>query len=739
ILMSTSAAISITTANNNNDEIPREISVTYLFDEPTISSIQIHNTVYDRIFMKNAPCIGNPGEPSLPAKGAYILLPPNCRVIDIKIHTRNRIYLGSGFRITPVGDPIPLAINGFPILKHGMNREYNHNNDNETIPGKLFDKIGIYSFRGYDILVLTLYPMEYNTSTGELFYFKEMKVSVEVVRDDTHTNSLFRGLEKDRSEIIKMIDNPEVVSMYPKNITGGKNNTFSSHYDLLIITTDQFKDDFEPLKEAHNNKGVKTIIKTLSDINNNRGDVTPGEIRTFIRNIYLENGIEYVLIGGDEDVIPAQELYVRAWIGGETTYMPSDIYYACLDGTYNYDGDDKWGEPNDGPGGGDVDLIAEVYVGRACVGNSNEVNNFVDKTIAYMENNESRSSTYNDRVLLVGELLWSDPPTWGGDYMDELINGSNANGYTTVGIPSSDYNITTLYDRDWPGNNWPTSEIIGHINNGLYIINHLGHSWYDYNMKMTNNDVLSYLTNDQYCFIYSQGCMAGGFDNPYGYDCIAEYFTVKTDHGAFAVVMNARYGWGVTGGTDGASHRFNREFWDAVFGEKIFSIGKANQDSKEDNLYRINQACMRWCYYETNLLGDPAVTFYNEDINNPPEKPDRPTGKKRGRVGESYTFTTVTIDPDGDQIYYKWSWGDGNMSNWLGPYNSGETVNVSYSWSKKGRYEVKVKSRDIHKAESEWSDPLVVNMPVDKVFFRQWLSALFNLLKTLFPNLFSIF
>ena len=79
------------------------------------------------------------------------------------------------------------------------------------------------------------------------------------------------------------------------------------------------------------------------------------------------------------------------------------------------------------------------------------------------------------------------------------------------------------------------------------------------------------------------------------------------------------------------------------------------------------------------------------------------------------------------------------MSNWLGPYNSGETVNVSYSWSKKGRYEVKVKSRDIHKAESEWSDPLVVNMPVDKVFFRQWLSALLNLLKTLFPNLFSIF
>jgi hypothetical protein len=35
----------------------------------------------------------------------------------------------------------------------------------------------------------------------------------------------------------------------------------------------------------------------------------------------------------------------------------------------------------------------------------------------------------------------------------------------------------------------------------------------------------------------------------------------------------------------------------------------ANQDSKEDNLYRINEECMRWCYYEINLFGDPTVSF----------------------------------------------------------------------------------------------------------------------------------
>ena len=28
--------------------------------------------------------------------------------------------------------------------------------------------------------------------------------------------------------------------------------------------------------------------------------------------------------------------------------MPADLYYACLDGPYNYDGDGNWGEPHDG-------------------------------------------------------------------------------------------------------------------------------------------------------------------------------------------------------------------------------------------------------------------------------------------------------------------------------------------------------------------------------------------------------
>ena len=105
-----------------------------------------------------------------------------------------------------------------------------------------------------------------------------------------------------------------------------------------------------------------------------------------------------------------------------------------------------------------------------------------------------------------------------------------------------------------------------------------------------------------------------------------------------------------------------------------------------------------------------------ESLNSAPEIPQKPEGPvgglfhKKVRVGNSYTYTTVTTDPDGDQVYYNWSWGDGIYSGWDGPYDSGVGVFGSHTWTEAGIYEVKVKAKDIHDAESDWSDPLTVEV-----------------------------
>ena len=97
--------------------------------------------------------------------------------------------------------------------------------------------------------------------------------------------------------------------------------------------------------------------------------------------------------------------------------------------------------------------------------------------------------------------------------------------------------------------------------------------------------------------------------------------------------------------------------------------------------------------------------------NNPPNKPSKPSGQIKGKIGQNYSYTTTTTDPDGDQLYYNWSWGDNTFSGWIGLYYSGENVNESHSWIKKGNYNIKVKAKDILGTESNWSDTLAFRMP----------------------------
>lgn len=132
---------------------------------------------------------------------------------------------------------------------------------------------------------------------------------------------------------------------------------------------------------------------------------------------------------------------------------------------------------------------------------------------------------------------------------------------------------------------------------------------------------------------------------------------------------------------------------------------------------------------------DMIFIVYGEGINNVlPDKPEKPSGPTNGEPGITYTFSTSTTDPDGNQLYYKWDWGDGNFSEWFGPFDSGETTYASYSWLQKDNYEIKVKARDIHGVPSGWSDSITLKMLKNKAFNIN----LFELLFERFPNLFLI-
>ena len=96
----------IVEGNTDDTEI---LQVTYNFDNPKISTIEINSDFYDRITIQDGYTASNSGEPNIPSKGANILLPPNSKVENIEVIGKNMIKLGETFDIEPTPKTIPIS------------------------------------------------------------------------------------------------------------------------------------------------------------------------------------------------------------------------------------------------------------------------------------------------------------------------------------------------------------------------------------------------------------------------------------------------------------------------------------------------------------------------------------------------------------------------------------------------------------------------------------------------------
>lgn len=387
--------------------------------------------------------------------------------------------------------------------------------------------------------------------------------------------------------------------------------------DYVIITSETLAPAFESLVAEKMSRGLAARIVTTEYIYANYAGTenhdNADKIRHYVADAYAHQGTEYVLLGGDTDVIPVRGVYgmVGSIVDNE---IPCDLYYAALEGTWDGDGDGIWGEANDGARGGDVDLTAEVYIGRAPVSTIAETSNFVAKTVDYDTTAQSNTMT----IVLAGEEL------------DWQTQGSVSGSIIQQSIPAG-YDVVTLYDTS--ASKWTTQQMIDLLNSSPNLVEHLGHSNDTCNARLSLADVAG-LTNSEYYFMYSQGCDAGSFDTE---DVAIGEAQVVSEHGAVAVIMNSRYGWYVPGNTPGASHNFAASFWDGVLNQGILHLGQANQYAKDANRFRVQSTGMdRWIYMELNLLGDPETS-----LQVGANTPDGTSGQIQG---------SVYNDADGDGV-----------------------------------------------------------------------------------------
>lgn len=104
------------------------------------------------------------------------------------------------------------------------------------------------------------------------------------------------------------------------------------------------------------------------------------------------------------------------------------------------------------------------------------------------------------------------------------------------------------------------------------------------------------------------------------------------------------------------------------------------------------------------------VWNFTTQPNQSPNQPSTPSGPTSVKIKQTATYTASTTDPEGDQIYYMWDWGDSTNTSWLGPYSSGYTIIGIHAWFNQGTFPVKIKAKDVYGHESPWSNSLLVGV-----------------------------
>jgi len=645
----TSTTGTLSLAQTSQDAITLE----YNFGEPVITK----KAEYDLLEIKGLELHHRTGAPIIPVRPVRVLIPFGKKVVDTRVTHLSERQLAGNYYLPPGQKPYALEQPGSAWKTRPDPKIYGRNN---PWPGRTRKVVGTQIKRGYRVFTVNLYPLQYNPVEGSVSFASRMRL--EIILADAPSSKAAKPTPATRALLNRRVDNPAVQRSYPseqltrQKLSAGPLLPLGGPYQYVIITDTTLKDasgpwNFQKLRDDKTAHGMPATIVTTDWIYSNYDGTRPDggtdsqtRIRNFLIDAYQDWGTEYVLLGGTDAIVPARMFWVDS-LGGDTDYMPVDMYYGCVDPpecSFDYDSDGKYGEPTDGVGGGDVDLYAEIYVGRAAVENATELENFIKKTLQY----DSTVSEYLCEVTMVGEYLgFGGASEYAKNSMEQIRLGGDYDGYFTNGFENHnqlnfyDFDTSTnLYDAD---GTWSKSELIDLMNEGKHIFNHLGHAGYTSVMKLGTSD-LSSLDNTDYFFAYSQGCKPGAFDTT---DCFAEEITAM-ENGAFAVVMNARYGYGRFNSTDGPSQRFARQFWDSMLGEDILELGRANQDSKEDNLWDINGGCIRWCYYELNLFGDPAMQMrFEETCDWLTIEPQQGTVGPDDTNDVNVTFNALELDP----------------------------------------------------------------------------------------------
>ncbi len=548
-----------------------EINTKVAFESYKLDQITIYtgnySVTFDTVTVDGCTNGGKAGEPSLPYYQLMFEIPNGKCFSCVKVNCKEEFVRCCDLRIVPCQNPIrpSLKTDKFTYTPPDP-RIYNRD---AFFPSVKFVE-SVESHRNGKKVYVNLYPIQYNPVQKHLVFNKMFDVT------------------------IQMIECPPPPA--PPEDPGIGND--KKRFDMVIISPEHFigfedgmDNDFADYAAWRTSQGYKTLCYPLENIlsdSKNIGRDIPERIRTFIRRAMIKWDIKYVLLGGNDEFIPTRMIPMLG------DMIACDTYYSCLDGTWDGNGNSIFGEMSFEMDD-DVDLDADVYVGRAPVGlNPCDMQAFISK---------NKNVSINKKIVQFG----ADPDdctkaSWLFDYMKNSIFPSayaklpfyDSTSFFNPGFISSKINMIKPQ----------INQMVCHGNwDGFY--NQNGFNFFSI------NDVNKLNNYGSYYLFSTVACCTAQF---VGKECIAEKMMNKLNGGPFAYIGNTFYGWywpcDENQFISTLSQKFETSIYKALFSEGALEIGKALSLAKDNNYQEIkSEMTYRYIFYELMLFGDPSMSL----------------------------------------------------------------------------------------------------------------------------------
>jgi len=434
--------------------------------------------------------------------------------------------------------------------------------------------------------------------------------------------------------------------------------------ECLIITAQALAPSFQPLAELKTRRGTFTEILTVESIYANStftagGGDNPTYIRNAIKYYHDNEGTEFIILGGDVNVIPIRYTYntdyTEAYFPGSyaTTYKPTDQYYAGLEGTWDEDDDGKYGEQNryNTENIDEVDWTAEVFVGRLPANDATQAQVLVQKIIDY-ETNPPNGTWYNKGIFGGAVSQYQDlglnKPSVDEAALSEFMIDSYFNSMQANRI----YHCSSTYTCPSNYTQLNTANLAAAWDQGAAIVNLAGHGdpsafggyigTSSFSNYLTRTGAATLVNNGTLPFVYIFSCSSGAFDireigsSPMNLgDSLAEALLLNQYAGAIGVVSAMRTTYFFEDDTqfEALNHGQDRFFWREMMINHEYQPGRTLYLSKmsyidqfinkywnvdlnydpelaEREGYMVYQENFRKNLLTYNLLGDPEISIY---------------------------------------------------------------------------------------------------------------------------------